>query len=112
MYLMLEKLNGNINIANDIIVYGHNNNIHDDNLMALFQRARKYGLLFNKQKYIISSSEIPFFGHIYSKSGTSPDPNRTASIGRIPQLRITPEYQNADTRCSMRIRNATTRYSP
>ena len=52
--------------------------------MSLFQRARLYCLVFIKQKCIISSSEIPFFGLLYSKSGNRPDPERTAAISRIP----------------------------
>ena len=84
MDLMLENLKGIINIADDIIVYGNNTITHDEHLMALFQRARVYGLVFNKQKCIVSSSEIPFFGLLYSKSGTRPDPERTAAISRIP----------------------------
>ena len=53
MDLMLEDLNGIINIADDIIVYGHAITTHDKHLLALFQRAREYGLVFNKEKCII-----------------------------------------------------------
>ena len=52
--------------------------------MALFPRSREYGLVFNMLKCIISASEIPLFRLIYSKSGTRPDPERTAAIARIP----------------------------
>ena len=67
MDIMLENLNGIINIADDIIEYGRDSSTHDSNLLALMHRAREYGLMFNKCG--ISGEEIPFFGLIYSKSG-------------------------------------------
>ena len=50
MDTMLTNLTGIINIADDIIVYGKNTQLHNENLIALFNRAREYGLVFNTYK--------------------------------------------------------------
>ena len=84
MDTMLQNIPGILNIADDIIVYGKNKEIHDHNLSLIMQQARKYGLILNPEKCIIGVPEIPFFELIYSSSGTRPDPNRTAAIRRIP----------------------------
>ena len=80
MDIMLEDLNGIINIADDIIVYGH-----DKHLLALFHHAREYGLVFNKNAYFQLAKYL-FFCLIYSKSGMMPDPKRTLAISRIPPV--------------------------
>ena len=84
MDTMLQNIPGILNIANDIIVYSENKEKHDQNLSLLMTQARKYGLILNPEKCIIGAPEIPFFGLIYSSSGTRPDPDRTAAIRRIP----------------------------
>ena len=45
---MLRQLTGIVNIADDIIVFGHDLLTHDANLNALMKRATEYGLVFNE----------------------------------------------------------------
>ena len=70
---MLTNLTGIINIADDIIVYGKNTLLHDEHMIALFNGAREYGLVFNIDKCEIAVNETAFFGLIYSSSGIKPD---------------------------------------
>ena len=81
---MLRQLTGIINIADDIIVFGHDLPTHDANLNALMKRATEYGLVFNADKCSIGVKNVSFFGLIYSEEGTRPDPKRTDAISRIP----------------------------
>ena len=60
MDIMSEGLEGIINIADNITVYGNDTNRHKLILLALMKRARDYGLVFNKEKCTISAKEIPF----------------------------------------------------
>ena len=83
MDTMLTNLTGIINIADDIIVYGKNTQLHDENMIALFNGAREYGLVFNIDKCEISVNEIAFFGLIYSSSGIKHDPQRCTAIANI-----------------------------
>ena len=77
---ILDGLPGIVAIADDIIVYGIDEKDHDENLHKLMQRAQKKGLVFNSSKCKIKEDSIPFFGHIYSKKGVSPDPSKVQAI--------------------------------
>ena len=84
MDLLLKPLQGIINIADDIIVYGVDRESHDKNLLSLMKRAEEYGLVFNADKFQIGVAEITFFGLIYSAQGIKSDPERTKDIELIP----------------------------
>ena len=71
---MLRQLTGIINIADDIIVFGHDLPTHDANLNALMKRATEYGLVFNADKCSLGVKNVSFFGLIYSEEGTRPTP--------------------------------------
>ena len=69
---VLQDLPGIVSIADDITVYGRDDQEYDKNL--LMERAREKGLVFNPNKCFIRKTEIPFFGNIYSATGVRPDP--------------------------------------
>ena len=50
MDIILEQCPGTIGIADDLVVYGHNESEHDANLHCLMQVAVKEGLVFNSKK--------------------------------------------------------------
>ena len=77
---MLRQLTGIINIADDIIVFGHDLPAHDANLNALVKRATEYGLVFNADKCSIGVKHVSFFGLIYFEESTRPDPKITDAI--------------------------------
>ena len=70
---ILEGLDGVVSIADDIAVVGKNEEEHDKHLHALMKRAQERGLVFNADKCKIKTSEIMFFGNIYTKDGIQPD---------------------------------------
>ena len=91
---ILEGLPGVISIANDIVVYGTNEQDHDQNLHGLMQRARERSLVFNPTKCQINKEEIPFFGNIYSKNGVHPDSVKVQAIAELKEPTNTTELQS------------------
>ena len=77
---VLQDLPGIVSIADDITVYGSDDQVHDKNLHLLMERAREKGLVFNPNKCFIRKTEIPFFGNIYSATGVRPDPAKVQAI--------------------------------
>ena len=53
MDFLLHSLQGIINIADDIIVYGTDRESHDKNISSLMKRVEKYGIVFNANKCLI-----------------------------------------------------------
>ena len=76
----LERLDGCINISDDIIIYGKDQQDHDKNLQAVFERLKQKNLTLNKSKCLFSQKEVKFFGYIFSENGISADPEMVESI--------------------------------
>ena len=84
MDVILEQCPGCIGIADDIAVYGRDTEEHDRNLMNLMHVAETQGFVFNSQKCVVRTKEIPFFGMIYSADGVRPDPAWIKAIQSLP----------------------------
>lgn len=93
MDAILEKCPGCTGIADDVAVYGKDEKEHDANLLNLMKVAREHGLVFNSSKCVIKTTEIPFFGMIYSADGVRPDPDRVAAINQLPAPTTVKELQ-------------------
>ena len=76
----LQGLNGVKNIADDIIVYGKTREEHDENLDRCLTCLKQRGLTLNKGKCKFLSNILEFFGQIFSKEGTRPDPKRVKDL--------------------------------
>ena len=72
----LKGINGIKNIADDIIVYGKTRKEHDIALEACLSRLQERGFTLNKEKCKFLDTKMTFFGQIFSKEGTRPDPRR------------------------------------
>ena len=83
MDMILERCPGATGIADDVAVYGINEEEHDKNLINLMHVAREYGLVFNYDKCDIKQPSISFFGQIYDKDGVRPNPKRVEAIAAI-----------------------------
>ena len=81
---ILQQTPGCVGIADDVVVYGQTEKEHNENLIRLFEVAKKEGLVFNSAKCMINTSQISFFGSMYSDKGISPDPSRINDIHRMP----------------------------
>lgn len=81
---ILEGLRGVVSIADDIAVYGENEEEHDRNLINLMERAAEAGVVFNSEKCTIKQSNMSFFGNLYTDKGIRPDPAKIWDIQKMP----------------------------
>ena len=77
VYIGLPGVTG---IADDMVIFGRNEEEHDRNLILFLETTRKNGLVLNKKKLQFKKEEISFFGHRWNSTGISPDPKKTESI--------------------------------
>ena len=76
----LEGLRGVRNISDDIIVFGQNQQEHDQNLEALFKRLNEQNITLNKEKCQFNRTPLEFYGYIFSSEGISADPKKVDAI--------------------------------
>ena len=79
---IVEGLDGIIQIADDIVVFGKGRR-HDQRLEKLLQRLEKWGITLRKEKCCWGRPEILWFGKVYSKEGVSIDPFKTEIIRNL-----------------------------
>ena len=84
MDIILEKCPGTIGIADDVVVFGADQREHDKNLVNLMEVSREFGLVLNPDKCECNIPSVKFFGCYYDAAGVHPDPDKVASIKRIP----------------------------
>nr|XP_034828815.1 uncharacterized protein K02A2.6-like [Maniola hyperantus] len=70
--------------ADDILVYGKDRQEHDENLQRVFKKAQEVNLKFNKSKCKFGHTQVKYLGHIFSKNGVSPDPDKVRAIKDMP----------------------------
>ena len=80
VYIGLPGVTG---IADDMVIYGRNEEEHDRNLILFLETTRKNRLVLNKKKLQFKKEEVSFFGHRWNSTGISPDPKKTESILRM-----------------------------
>lgn len=81
----LEGLEGVVNIVDDILVWGEDEEQHDRRLRALMDRIRSINLKLNKDKCKIRRTEITYVGHILSAEGVKPDQEKVRAIQDMPE---------------------------
>lgn len=57
---------------------------HDQNLRAFLERARERNLRLNAGKMKLKLTEVPYIGHILTRSGLRVDPTKVEAIVRMP----------------------------
>jgi len=67
-------------IVNDLIIWGKHDEQHDARLKQVLNRAREVNLKFNAKKYRIRQEENPYVGHVLSKEGLKPDPEKIRAV--------------------------------
>ena len=86
----LEGLKGVKTIADDMLVFGVGETTdeavkdHNDNLRQLMKRCKEVGLKINKDKAKLGLTEVPFIGHVISREGLKPDPEKVRAIAEMP----------------------------
>ena len=80
----LDGLTGVVSIADDIVVFGENEEDHDRNLINLMKQAERKGLVFHSKKCHIKQSCVSFFDNRYTPGGIKPDPDKGRDIRNMP----------------------------
>ena len=90
-----EKLDGLPSVAvirDDLLVMGHGyneeeaNQNHDENLVRMLEQARKTNLRLNSSKMNLRKSEVRFMGHLITKDGLKPNPEKIRAVQEMPKL--------------------------
>ena len=62
-------LPGVTGIADDMVIFGRNEEEHDRNLILFLETTRKNGLILNKRKLQFKKEEVSFFSHRWNSTG-------------------------------------------
>ena len=87
----LDGLNGVLNIADDILVYGVGNTIdeanadHNRNLEALLKRCCERNIALNRDKLKLQRKEVSFMGHVLTSNGVKMDPDKAKAVQDMPR---------------------------
>lgn len=74
---------GVIIYCDDLLITASSETEHDQVLTKVLERAKKFNVRFNKNKFQYKLPEVKYFGHIFSKSGMKIDPERVKAINNI-----------------------------
>lgn len=78
-------------LRDDILVIGSGDTLeeanadHDKNLLQLLKRARKVNLKFNSKKLNLRKPEVKYMGHVLSREGLKPDPDKVQAVSEMPK---------------------------
>ena len=90
---MINRIPGALNISDNLLIHGRTQEDHDRALAAVFKRLSDKHLTLNKTKCAFNKSSLKFFGHIFSASGMSPDPEKVQAICEAPAPESTGELR-------------------
>ena len=81
---MVGDMEGVVCLIDDFLIYGSNQQEHDERLTKVLTKLGKEGLTLNKEKCKFSQNQVRFLGHIIDESGIRGDPEKVAAIQKIP----------------------------
>ncbi len=71
------------NIADDIIIYGCNNDEHDSSLRMLFMRFSTRGLTLRLEKCVFNQVRVTFYGYTWCDGQIMPDEQKVKAISSL-----------------------------
>ena len=90
----LEGIKGVRNIAKDIIIFASDRKQHDEAPAQCLERLEQNGLTLNFGKCKLLRESQEFFGPIFSKDGTRPDPKKIETFVNTPTLTSVSEVRS------------------
>ena len=91
LYSCVGDLPGVVCVADDLMIFGCGDTDqeaqrdHDIKLEKLFQRCKETGIRLNREKMKIRQSSVTFLGHVISKDGLKPDPEKIKAVQEMPR---------------------------
>ena len=85
---LYQGVDNSVNIVDDMMVYAFNEegSDHDQAFVAVLQLTQANNLKFDPDKFIFCTTQLGFFGHVLSRQGLQPDPNKGKCIEDFPKL--------------------------
>ena len=87
----LDRLDGVLTVHDDMVIYGvgetEEEATHDHNkkLKQFLQRFTDRSVKQNKKKLKLKCEEITYLGHLITKDGLKPDPEKIQAVQQIPK---------------------------
>ena len=81
---IVEGTEGVANAQDDIIVWGDNEEVHDQRLREVLSRIKDSGLKLNREKCQFCVNQVTFLGHVLSGEGVYADPRKISAIIDMP----------------------------
>ena len=81
---LFHDLQGVLNIADDILVFGRTKEEFNSNVISYLDRCVKEDIHLNQNKVRINTDNVPFFGHVLTKDGIQPDMSKVKLILNWP----------------------------
>ena len=94
IHQILEGLNGTINIADNVLVFGHDYDSFKPNVVSFLDQCVEKDLHLNPDNIWINIPNVPFFGQVLTKEGLRPDPHKVDVIKQWPTLTNVTELQS------------------
>ena len=76
-----------LNQRDDKLLGGRDQTEHREILKTVLKRARDHGITFNREKCQFGKEQIEFFGHVLTKDGLKPSPDKVRAIKRLRKKR-------------------------
>ena len=67
-------------VVDDLLTWGNDDDEHDAELKQLLDRAPEANLKITDKKRRIRQEEVPYIGHVLSKAGFKPDPEKIRAV--------------------------------
>ena len=71
-------------VVDDLLVWGKSKDEHDQRLEATLRKASEIGVVFNKKKLELATSEVIYVGHKLTASGLQSDPEKVSAVLNMP----------------------------
>ena len=83
----LEGINHCVAIADDIIIFGFDNDCtdHDKTVRQVMRKAQEVDMHFNPKKCQFRKSQVKFFGMMLNRQGMVPDPAKIEDLRKLPE---------------------------
>ena len=80
IHQLLQDLQGVVNIADDILVFGRTREEFNSNVISFLDQCVREDIHLNPDKVQINVDDVPFFGHVLTKDGIQPDESKVKLI--------------------------------
>ena len=71
--------------ADDILMYSNDFDTHIDHLQQIFDKLRAANLTLKPSECIFGADKVNFLGHVFSKDGVAPNPDKTKAVDTFPR---------------------------